>query len=214
MTAPCLASLQVGRARRIDAAEPWESAIFKSPVDAPVLLTANGLLGDEQADRTVHGGPDKAVCVYSADHYDEWRRTPGLAAMGAGAFGENFTVLGQDETTVSVGDRFAVGRAVVAVSQPRGPCWKLARRWSKPDLPRRVLATNRTGWYLRVIAEGPVQAGAPLELLERPHPQWTIARVNEVTFRETPGRRATIEALAACDELAADWRAALSRRFL
>jgi MOSC domain-containing protein YiiM len=147
-----------------------------------MLRTAN-LDGDEQADLRVHGGPGKAVCVYSADHYPAWRQELGLASMEPGAFGENFTVSGHTESDVCIGDIYRIHEAIVVVSQPRTPCWKLARRWNVPDLPRRFLRSGRTGWYLRVAQEGHVQRDAVFELLARPYPKWTIAHVNEVTYR-------------------------------
>jgi len=158
----------------------------------------------------VHGGPEKAVCVYSAEHRDAWREETGLD-LPPGAFGENFTVSGQDETNVAVGDVFAVGGAVVEVSQPRGPCWKLARRWARPDLPKRVLATRRTGWYLRVLEEGPVAAGDELLLRERRAPEWTIARVVAVKYFADEASP-DFAALAACASLPRPFRAALRQR--
>ena len=110
----------------------WESGIFKDPVTSPLWLSYGGLRGDGQADRKHHGGPDKAVCAYCAQHYEYWQRQAQLGAMGFGGFGENLTLGGADETQLCIGDRFELGEAVVEVSQPRQPCWKLARMlWSR-----------------------------------------------------------------------------------
>jgi MOSC domain-containing protein YiiM len=165
-----------------------------------------------RADLAVHGGPDKAVCVYSADHFPEWSRVLAESDVGAGAFGENFSVSHMDEDSVCVGDVYAIGTAVVQVSQPRSPCWKLAARWNRPDLPRLVLKSGRTGWYFRVLQRGVVTTGEELSLSNRPCGEWSIARVNQVSY--ATGRHkdaAARRALAACAPLARNWRAWLVR---
>jgi MOSC domain-containing protein YiiM len=200
-----LVALNVGKPRWIGAPgaedgddEPWESGIFKAPVTGPVRLGRLGLDGDGQADRVNHGGPDKAVNVYSADHHAAWRAELGRSEIGPGAFGENFTIRGATEAEVCLGDVFRVGEALVQITQPRQPCWKLARRWRLPDFAARVEASGRTGWYLRVLAEGVVSAGDRLLLEDRPYPEWPMDRVWSVlrarpldpeavaTLRDTP----------------------------
>ena len=212
MTSGTLLSIQVGLPVRrgtegaTDPAEaPWSSAIFKDAVTGPVRLDLTNLAGDGQADLTVHGGPDKAILAYSADHYPAWRRELGLPEMGPGAFGENFAVGGLAEKDVCIGDSFTVGEALVQVSQPRAPCWKLARRWKLPDLPKRVVQTGRTGWYLRVLRPGLVEAGQPMVLVERPFPRFAIARVNGAAYG-SPGDRDLAPELAACPLLSQGWR--------
>ena len=209
---PLLVSIRVGRPTTIHGDVRWATAFFKSPVSGPILLRFTNLEGDRQADLRVHGGPDKAVCVYSGDHYPAWRDELGRPDMGFGGFGENFTLSGQTEADVCLGDRYRMGEAVVEVSQPRGPCVKLARRWDRPDLPKRVVASGRSGWYLRVVQEGHVQARQPLTLIERPFAEWTIARVNDVTY----GLRATTledsQELVRCPALARSWQRALGRK--
>lgn len=202
-----LLSVQVGLPRthgREGARDPmdraWTTAFFKEPVAGPVWLGPTGLAGDGQADPRYHGGPEKAVLAYAASHYPLWEAELGLGAMPPGGFGENFTVAGQDETSVMIGDVYAVGGARVQVSQPRGPCWKIARRWRIEDLTARVQATGRTGWYLRVLEEGPVEAGAPVELLDRPHPEWSVAHANAVLLAKPQDPAALLE-LAACASL-------------
>ena len=207
-----LDSVRVGRPRTVDDEERWVTAFFKSAVDGPVLLLSTNLEGDRQADLRVHGGADKAVCVYSGDHYPAWRDELRRPDMGAGGFGENFTVRGQTESDVCLGDRFAVGEAVVEVSQPRGPCSKLARRWDRLDLPKLVVASGRSGWYLRVVDEGLVQAGQSLQLLQRPFPEWTITRVNDVTYGLADATDAERGELASCPALARSWQRTVGRR--
>jgi MOSC domain-containing protein YiiM len=204
-----LAHLFVGRPARIDDIKPWTSGIIKHEVFGPVSLRVVNLDGDEQADLRLHGGRDKAVCVYATEHYDDWRREVGVAECGPGWFGENFSLAGQTEWTVALGDTYRIGTAIVQVSQPRGPCSKLARRWGLPDFPKRVVASLKSGWYVRVLEEGVVIAGDELVLQDRPFPHWTIAHVNTLTYaRGKEAKRLHDErmVLANCPVLAASWR--------
>jgi len=202
-----LLSLQVGRPRAFDGDEPWVTSIHKQPVAGPRHLGPLNLADDEQADLTVHGGPDKAVCAYSADHFGFWRDTLGRPDLGPGAFGENFTLTGVVEASICLGDICEVGAAVVQVSQPRSPCWKLGRRWARLDLPKLVLREGRTGWYFRVLQPGIVEAGQEMEVRDRPYPQWTIAEVNRVAYaKRTPAILEERHALATCPALAESWR--------
>lgn len=212
-----LLSVQVGKARRLgdkDAADyfdqEWRSAIYKEPLAGPVWVTATNVTGDQQANRQVHGGPDKAVNVYPSEHLAHWQTALHLE-MSPGAFGENFTTAGLNETEVCIGDIFRVGEALVQVSQPRQPCAKLARRWRMKDFAVHVIEADKTGWYLRVLREGTVAAGQSIELLERPHPAWTIAAANAVMYR---GKKdaAAMQALANCPALSAAWREDLQKR--
>jgi MOSC domain-containing protein YiiM len=214
---PGLLALHAGKPRSLPAVGPgkfergWTTGIFKEPVVEPRWLGRTNLAGDGQADLRVHGGPDKAVLAYPAVHYSAWREELGLQEFGPGAFGENFTITVLGEWTVALGDTFALGNAVVQVSQPRGPCWKLARRWARPDLPARVLKSGRTGWYLRVIEEGTVAPEAVFRLLDRPAPDWTIDRVNRVSYgKDVP--RSELRALAGCEWLAQGWRSWAAER--
>jgi MOSC domain-containing protein YiiM len=206
-----LFSVQVGQPRLVPDREPWLTAFYKTPVEGPVHLGRDNLAGDRQADLTVHGGPDKAVCVYSGDHYATWRGELAEPACGPGWFGENFTVAKQAERTVCIGDVYQVGSAVVEVSQPRSPCWKLAKRWGRLDLPKLVVRSGRSGWYLRVLEEGMIAAGQVLSLLRRPHPEWTVERVNHLMYvRGTAASEARGDRLrlAACAALSEGWRTA------
>jgi MOSC domain-containing protein YiiM len=209
---PRLQSLQVGLPKVLTDNGGWVTSIFKKPVDRTVWLDRLNLEGDAQADLKVHGGPDKAVCVYAADHFARWRSELGVDCEG-GAFGENFSVSGQTEQTVSIGDVFEIGTAVVQISQPRGPCWKLARRWKRPDFPRQVLRTGRTGWYFRVLTPGRVEPGDSLRVVDRPCVDWTIARVNDVMYApRSSWDAAAARALADCEPLTESWREALRER--
>lgn len=210
-----LDSIQIGVPKQFgspEAVDPfdrlWTTGIYKAPVSGLVLVRSTGLEGDGQADIEAHGGADKAVCVYPGDHYAEWRRTPELAAMGPGAFGENFTVRGITEEDACIGDRFRAGDLMLQISQPRQPCWKLARKWGIRDFADRVIRAGRTGWYFRVLAEAPVSAGAELMLVDRPFPQWTVREANRVMHRR-PRVRADAADLASVPLLSESWRATL-----
>jgi len=211
--AATLVSLNVGRAETRHDAKPWRSAIWKRPSLLPLDLNVMGLASDQQANRRVHGGPEKAVCVYSIDHAPWWRETLGTPDWGVGAVGENFTVEGLTERGVCIGDVYDVGAARVQVSQPRSPCRTLARRWGRLDLPKLVVQSGRTGWYLRALRSGQVEAGERLTLIERPHPEWTIDRVNRISYGLDPDdlERQRAE-LAAVPALSPDWRDGLLGR--
>ncbi|HEV7662576.1 MAG TPA: MOSC domain-containing protein [Chloroflexota bacterium] len=156
---------------------PWRTAFYKSAVAGPVWLGKTNLVGDGQGNLRVHGGEDMAVLGYAASHYPLWRAELNLPDLPYGAFAENFTITALDETSVCVGDVYAIGDAQVQVSQPRQPCSNITRRWKLRGLTERVGETGRTGWYLRVLREGEVCAGEPVVLLERPSPELTIERV-------------------------------------
>jgi MOSC domain-containing protein YiiM len=205
-----LVSIQVGLPRWNVTADGqrWRSAIFKEPVAGPIALGFTNLEGDRQADTSVHGGPDMAALCYSFEHYEAWRDELSAPDIGPGGFGENFTVAGQDESTVCIGDVYEMGEAVVQVSQPRGPCANISRRWERPDLLRRVEESGRHGWYLRVLQEGTVEAGLELRLIERPHPEWTVRRAWDA-YRSRKREKALAAELASCEALAADTRAEL-----
>ena len=152
-------TLLTGRA--VDYSRPGSrSAIDKRPVADAVQVDINGIVGDEQGDLRVHGGPDKAIHHYPFDHYDAWRADIG-AKIGTravlaqpGAFGENLSTTGVTEADICVGDRLCVGNVVLEVSLLRQPCWKLNDRFDTRDMARRVQHTGRTGWYYRGLEGG------------------------------------------------------------
>lgn len=207
-----IVSLQVGRPRteRTGTGRVWESAIVKEAIAERVALGEINLAGDEQADKRHHGGPDKAVCCYSAEHYPHWRALLSLDML-PGAFGENFTTEGLTEERACIGDVFTAGSALVQISQPRQPCANISRRWGRPDLPRRMEQNGWTGFYLRVLRTGEVSAGDALTLVERPHPDWTLLRANAAIYAADaePEERAALAALSA---LSAEWKRMLGRQ--
>lgn len=202
----------LGRSDATDRMEQvWTTGFFKEPTTERVWLGHTNLTGDGQADLVNHGGPEKAVNVYPVEHYPYWAQTLSLTDLPQGAFGENFTTEGLQENDVCIGDVFEVGEALVQISQPRQPCWKLARRWRIKNLSLLVQETGRTGWYFRVLREGHVQTGNKLLLVERPCPQWTVATANQVMHHDLANAQATRE-LADCGYLASRWRTKLDRR--
>jgi len=152
------------------------TAIFKAPVDGPRRLTRLGFEGDGQADRRVHGGPTRAAYLYPFEHYAHWAtRLPGDLPMGQ--FGENLTTEGLLETTVHVGDVYAVGAARVRITTPRGPCFKLGIRTGDAGIVAPFLASGRLGFYVSVLEEGLVAALDPIELLHRDDGAATFAEL-------------------------------------
>lgn len=208
-------SIQVGKPREIKSEtepdKPWVSGFIKEPVTEPRWLGLSNIDGDGQADLTFHGGPHKAVCVYPSAHYPYWRETLDMPDLIGGDFGENFTVDGLAESDVCIGDIWTIGEATAQVSQPRQPCWKLARRLKIQDLALQVQQTGRTGWYLRVLVEGFVQRGMAMKLVERPEPDWTIAAANRHMHHDK-ANRADAARLAAVTSLSPSWKTTLSKR--
>lgn len=213
-----IVSLQVGLPRVVegrDTGNPshqaWTTGFFKCAVNDLVWLGRLNLDGDGQADLENHGGLDKAVNVYPIEHYSYWMQALSWNELVPGAFGENFTTEALTENEVCIGDTFQIGEALVEVSQPRQPCWKLARRWGVQDLALRFQNTGRTGWYFRVLREGFVQANHTVVLVNRPYPQWTIAAANLLMHHRTEDREAARD-LANCPALSSRWRMKLSKR--
>ncbi|RAR12375.1 3-chlorobenzoate-3,4-dioxygenase reductase subunit [Stemphylium lycopersici] len=163
-----------------------ESAIYKGPLTGPIIISELGIATDEHAFH-MHGGPDKALLHYCTSHYDEWKKE--LPASDhhfkPGAFGENLFNKEVSEKNLCIGDRLAIGDIIVEVSEPRGPCYKLNHRFEVNDMAKRTQTLLRTGWMYRVMKTGAIAAGDMISLLERPHPEWTLARVMYYLFIET-----------------------------
>ena len=172
-------SLNVGRPRIVrDGDREVLTGIFKDPVGGPVLLRRLNLDGDQQADLRVHGGKVKALYAYPSEHYQFWRRELPEAVLPWGMFGENLTTEGLREDDACIGDRFRIGQALVAVTQPRMPCYKLGIRFGRPDIVKQFLASGRSGVYFAVVEEGLVASGDPIQRVHRDPNQISIADVN------------------------------------
>lgn len=194
-----LLSLRIGVAVPGPRGQP--TAIDKQPVTSAQYLEENRFRKDQQGDTVHHGGPEKAVHHYAADHYPKWvEDLAGLPVQNLreGGFGENLSTLGLTEEDVAIGDIFELGDAVIQVSQPRQPCWKLNERFNVSDMAVRLQSTGRTGWYYRVLQPGWVQPDDLLRRVTRPQPTWTVARVLRALYHE----RLEGDELAALAELA------------
>jgi MOSC domain-containing protein YiiM len=200
-----IASVNVGRPRTVE----WHgrlvtSAIWKEPVSGPVALAGVNLDGDDQADRRVHGGPDKAVYAYATEDYDWWAATTGPLAPGT--FGENLTTTGIDLGACHIGDRWHVGTAVLEVAQPREPCFKLGIRMSDDAFPGAFASAGRPGAYLRIVTAGAVAAGDPIEVVPTERP---AVRISSLTGDEID--EAVLRQAADDPRVPEGWRRAAAR---
>jgi MOSC domain-containing protein YiiM len=164
----------------ITKARQFSTGIFKEPVKGPVMLRRLNLDGDRQADLTVHGGPNKAVYAYPSEHYPFWRKELPEMELAYGMFGENFTTEGMNEASTNIGDRFQIGKAVVMVTQPRSPCFKLAAKFERDDMLKRFLRSGRSGFYFAVVEEGVVEAGDAIERIHKDQNGITVADINQL----------------------------------
>ena len=214
-----LVSVNVGLPREV----AWKggsvsTGIFKEPVQGRVVLRRLNLDGDRQADLSVHGGADKAVYAYPAEHYNHWRGE--LAGMEMpfgppgppgppGIFGENFTTEGLLEEAVNIGDRFRIGTAELVVTQPRLPCYKLGLQFGRDDMVKRFLASGRTGFYFSVSREGEVEAGDAVTLIDRDPNHVAVPDITRlyVSKRYSPAEVETLHRATRLQALPQNWRA-------
>lgn len=203
---------------RVGTAQPFgprgePSAMGKAPVGAAVWLSETGLAADEQGDRKRHGGAEKALHQYPAEHYALWRGDlPDLGeALVPGAVGENVVARGMTEHDVCIGDILGIGEAVVQVSQGRQPCWKLNVRFGRRDMARRFQDTGRTGWYYRVLDPGWIGPGDAIVRRDRPNPAWPLSRLQRVLYHRTLDR-ADLGEIAELPALSESWRALARKR--
>jgi MOSC domain-containing protein YiiM len=204
-------ALNVGKPHRliVDGKE-LITGINKFPVSSPLHLSTVQLEGDGQADLKNHGGVDKALCVYCAEHYPYWEKQLDRK-LAYGAFGENITVSGLLESEVGIGDMFALGEAVVQVTQPRQPCFKLAKKHGVIDLPLQVQDTGFTGYYFRVLKEGMLPVEPQLKLITKHAAGVTIEFANRIYYHDKHNEEG-IKRILAVSELSANWRESFLRR--
>lgn len=195
------------------------TAIFKEPVQGSVALRRLNFDGDRQADLTVHGGPEKAVYIYPAEHYAFWREELPGVELPWGVFGENLTVLGLREFDLGIGDRLRIGSAELVVTQPRVPCYKLGVRFGRADMTKRFYRAGRTGFYVAVVREGAVAAGDAIEIVAREPHQVTVADIYHIYRTDHDQRRAldrdvldTMRRAAALEALPESWRSYFAER--
>lgn len=204
-------SLYIGDIRPLPP-EYQPTGMFKTQCREPLWLGREGLAGDQQADRRVHGGPERAVHLYPAGHYERLAAAfPATSPLSPGTLGENLSVAGLDETMVRVGDIFQLGQARLQVSQPRSPCWKIDRRLDTQGVAAFIAATGITGWYFRVLEEGQVAPGDILELLERSAAPISLAMLWQLYLTHRPDP-AALDAAARTPGLSPDWARKFSER--
>ncbi len=207
-----IVSVNVGRPREIDwKGKTIRTSIFKEPVQGRVRLEALNFVGDEQADLSVHGGPQKAVYGYASEHYDFWQQELPGVHLPWGAFGENLTTEGLLEEEINIGNRYQLGSAVVMVTQPRIPCYKLGVRFGRDDIVKRFLKSGRPGFYFSVIQEGEVGAGDALELVYREAADVTVADILRLYVTDKQNLSLTQRAVQVA-ALADGWRDYFQRR--
>ncbi len=206
---PCgnIAAVRVGTAQRLDG-NGRRTAYMKHAIDGAARIHALGIDGDTQANKRVHGGPEKAVYGYPASGYDGWRADfPEMAGQFvAGAMGENLVVTGQDEASLCIGDILAIGSARLQIAQIRQPCSTFAAVLGTPKVVRAMTRSRRCGWYYRVVEAGVVQAGDGHDVIERWNPRWTVARFAGVAGARSPDA-ADLAELSLLPGLTPDWQA-------
>lgn len=178
-------SLQVGKVRSLGDStgktffdKAWESGSFKEAVKSALWLSKSGLDGDEVADKIHHGGEEKALFANSYENYENWRLFLGLESLPLGALSENITVSGLHESTVFLGDIHKIGDAIVQVSQPRKPCWKISKKWKNKKFTNEIYTTGLTGWYYRVLREGYIKSGDTIEVISQDDTKISILEAN------------------------------------
>jgi MOSC domain-containing protein YiiM len=207
-------SVNVGLPRTV----PWKgkavlTGIFKSPVAGRIQLRALNFDGDRQADLSVHGGPDKAVYAYSAEHYDYWHREFPDMMLPWGMFGENLTTEGLQEDTLKLGAHFRIGSAELVVTQPRIPCFKLALRFGRDDMINRFLASGRQGVYFKVISEGEVAANDPIVVIDWAEDSVPLSEVMRLYARDKDDLEG-LQRIVRVDALPTSWRHYFEKRIM
>jgi len=187
------------------------TAIFKQPVAGAVAIREPNLAGDRQADLTVHGGSGKAVYAYPAEHYEYWRKQLSDASFSWGVFGENLTTEGLREDTLCIGDLLRVGSAVLRVTQPRMPCYKLQLRFNRDDMIKRFLMSGRSGLYLSVIEPGKVSVGSKAEILGRDPNRVSVTDIVRLYLGQTSNPE-LLQRATTVSALPENWKAQLALR--
>ena len=177
-----------------------QTGIFKQPTEGPIEVKQLGLEGDQQANKKLHGGVYKAICVYPSEHYDLWKEELGNPGLSFGDFGENLTTAGLMEGDICLGDRLRIGSVEMVVTQPREPCITLNARLDTKDLSVRILKSGRSGFYCSVEREGTIENGDSIEYISRDENKVSVSDFNRIINGETEVadiifRASTIDAL-------------------
>jgi MOSC domain-containing protein YiiM len=196
-------SVNVAEIREIPrAGRMVKTGIWKLPVTGRVEVRGVNVDGDEQADRSVHGGPDKALYSYAREDIDWWERELGRE-LPDGVFGENLTLRGVDVTGALIGERWRIGSVLLEVSEPRFPCWKLGARFGDPKMLKHFAAARRPGAYLRIVEEGDLATGDAVDVVERPGHGLTIGSFAHAYLED----RSALSRLLEVPAVSEDWRA-------
>ena len=207
-----LISVQVGIPRKVlRDGEEVLTAIFKTPVKKRLRMRALNLEGDRQADLSVHGGQNKAVYAYPSEHYPYWEKELPGVELPWGSFGENLTTSGLLESAVHIGDRFTIGTSEVVVTQPRLPCFKLNLKFNRDDMVKRLLASRRTGFYLRVLREGEVGAGDEIIPVHKDENRVSVLDILHLYLRESDSSELRNRALQV-EYLSPSWHKEISEQ--
>ena len=207
-----IVAISVGMPRQVEwRGRSVKTSIFKTPVSHRVHVGSTNIEGDEQSDLSVHGGPEKAIYAYPAEHYEVWRRELPGAELAWGAFGENFTTEGLLEDEVWIGDRYRVGTTELVVTQPRMPCYKLAIRFGQTEMVKRFLESRRSGFYLAVEREGDVGTGDAIERLARNERRLSVADVVKL-YAADSANQPLLESASNHPSLPAAWREYFRKR--
>ena len=187
------------------------TSIFKEPVAGRVAVRRLNLDGDRQADLTVHGGKNKAVYAYPSEYYSYWRAEFPNMHLPWSMFGENLTLAGLVDDTVHIGDHFRVGSAILAVTQPRLPCYKLGIKFGRDDMLKRFLDSGLTGFYFAVLEEGEVAAGDPITLLDRDEHEIKVSDITRL-YKSDKHNLALLQRALQVQALPEGWRRHFQQR--
>lgn len=201
-------SLQIGKVKSYDS---WKSASVKEVADTPLWASKLGFVGDEVADTLHHGGIEKAIFANSYENYENWAKFLGLSTIPFGALAENLTILGLHESNVCLGDIHKIGSALLQVSQPRKPCWKISKRWDNKKFTSEIYTSGLTGWYYRVLEEGFVKSGDEVEVVLHDEAKISILEAN-TAFANPIEHRAVLEKIAGISSIAESYKASVLKR--
>ena len=190
-----------------------KTGIFKTPTNEPVVIEKLNIIGDEQADLVNHGGGDKAVYAFSHNHYDYWKRTLKNDDLAVGAFGENFTISGLDEQNIHIGDRIRIGTALLEVSQPRVPCFKLAIALNNKQSLKLFTQYYHTGVYFRVLEEGVAKTGDAVTIEHKAEHNISVKTLFQAFFdKQYPDYENVLLAALELPELALEWQTKIKKK--
>jgi MOSC domain-containing protein YiiM len=206
-------SVNVGLPRQfVSDGKSVTTGIYKSPVHGRVTVARLNLQGDGQADLSVHGGPNKAVYAYPSEHYAYWQRELPGVEMPWGIFGENLTLEGLLEDEAHIGDHFRMGTAILMVTQPRLPCYKLGIRFGRDDMPERFLSSRRSGFYFGVVKEGELGERDTIEPIHQDRNLISVSEILHLCYGDGHQDSQLVERALKVEALSPNWRKRVIKR--